>query len=289
MTFRTGLMATALAALVGVVSCAPVKILNGITPSGSFEKTKDISYGPLDRQKLDIYLSDQARESSPVLVFIHGGSWDHGDKNLYKFLAEGFTSEGFDVVVPNYRLYPEVIYPVMIEDSAKAVEFAVKRFPDREIVLMGHSAGAYNMLMVGLAPEYLEAAGGDLCKDISGLVSLAGPTGAVKLKEEPYISIFPDRFTSTDAPINNLSGPRPPLFLAHGSEDETVHPKNSEDLGATIQEKGGMATVKIYKGDNHTDMVKYLSGLFDGDSTLKGDILEFITTLPPKGEKGYCR
>ena len=282
-------MASALAVLLGAVSCAPVKILNGLTPSGSFEKTKDISYGPLERQTLDIYRSEKPRADSPVLVFIHGGSWDHGDKNLYKFLAEGFTSEGFDVVVPNYRLYPEVIYPKMIEDSAKAVYYTVKRFPDRDIVLMGHSAGAYNMLMIGLAPEYLEAVGGNLCADISGLVSLAGPTGAVLLKEEPYISIFPDRFTGTDAPINNLTGPRPPLFLAHGSEDETVHPRNSEDLGAKILEKGGVATVKIYEGDNHTDMVKYISGLFDGDSTLKADILEFVSTLPSKGDNGYCR
>lgn len=289
MKFRTGLITTVLATLMGAVSCAPVKILNTVTSSGSFEKTKNISYGPLERQKLDIYRAEKPRADSPVLVFIHGGSWDHGNKDIYKFLAEGFTSEGFDVVVPNYRLYPDVIYPKMIEDSAQAVEYAVKQFPNREIVLMGHSAGAYNMLMVGLNPDYLKAAGGNLCTDISGLVSLAGPTGAIKLKEEPYISIFPDRFYSSDAPINNLNGPRPPLFLAHGSEDETVHPENSQALGDKIVEQGGMATVKIYEGKNHTDMVKYISGLFDGDSTLKTDILQFITTLPEKSEAGYCR
>ena len=289
MRLRTGLMATAIASLIGAASCAPVKILNSITPSGSFDKTKNISYGPLERQKLDIYRSETSRADRPVLVFIHGGSWDHGSKDLYKFLAEGFTSEGFDVVVPNYRLYPDVIYPKMIEDSAQAVEYAVKQFPDREIVLMGHSAGAYNMLMVGLAPNYLKAAGGDLCRDISGLVSLAGPTGAIKLKEEPYISIFPDRFHSNDAPINNLIGPRPPLFLAHGSEDETVHPRNSEDLADKIIEQGGVATAKIYEGKNHTDMVKHISGLFDGDSTLKGDIIQFIENLPEKREGSYCQ
>lgn len=289
MVFRTGFMATLMVTLSGIVSCAPVSILNGITPSGSFEKSKNIPYGNLERQKLDIYQADSPRAESPVLVFIHGGSWTDGSKDMYKFLAEGFTSEGFDVVVPNYRLYPEIMYPKMIEDSAQAVDFAIKRFPDREIVLMGHSAGAYNMLMVGLAPSYLKAAGADLCSNISGLVSLAGPTGAILLKEEPYISIFPDRFTSTDAPINNLTGPRPPVFLAHGSEDTTVNPKNSVDLGEKILEQGGAATVKIYDGKNHTDMVKYIAGLFDGDSTLKADIIEFITSLPGKSEGSYCQ
>jgi len=289
MKLRTGLMATALVTLISAVSCAPVKILNTITPSGSFEKAKNISYGPLDRQKLDIYRAEKPRAASPVLVFIHGGSWTDGSKDIYKFLAQGFTSEGFDVVVPNYRLYPEAVYPQMIEDSAKAVEYAVKQFPDRKIVVIGHSAGAYNTLMLTLNPDYLQNAGGSVCQDISGVVSLSGPTGIIPLKEEPYISIFPDRFTGTDAPLNNVNGPTPPFYLAHGSDDKTVYPQNSQALAEKIQKRGGVVTVKIYDGKNHTDMVKDLSNLFDGSSTLKADIIQFVTTLPKKGENGYCR
>lgn len=284
-----GILAASFATLLGALACAPVNILNTITPSGSFEKAKDISYGDLDRQKLDIYRAEISRPDSPVLVFVHGGSWTDGSKNIYKFLAEGFTSEGFDVVVPNYRLYPDAVYPQMIEDSAKAVAFTAKQYPDRPLVVIGHSAGAYNVLMLGLDGAYLKSAGANLCEAVSGIVSLSGPTGIIPLKEEPYITIFPDRFTSTDAPLNNVKGPMPPLFLGHGDKDKTVYPQNSEALAKKINERGGKAIYKLYDDMNHTGPVKVLSRHFDGDSSLKNDIIEFALDVSKGRKANNCQ
>jgi len=139
--------------------CAPVSILNGITPSSTFDKTKDVAYGPSDHERLDIYRADDPKAESPVIIFIHGGSWDSGSKDIYKFLAEGFTRSGYDIVVPNYRLYPDAAFPNFLEDNAKAAAYVAKEFPSRPLVLMGHSAGAYNVLMLGLRDEYLSSAG----------------------------------------------------------------------------------------------------------------------------------
>ena len=83
----TGLAITAIA----LAACAPVNLLNTITPSGTFDKAKDVSYGDLDRQKLDIYRPDKPKIGSPVIVFVHGGSWEEGSKDIYKFLADGFA------------------------------------------------------------------------------------------------------------------------------------------------------------------------------------------------------
>ncbi len=287
--FGTALCGVAVMTVFGVAACAPVTLLNTITPSDSFTKAKNLSYGDLDRQKLDIYRAESPRANAPVLLFIHGGSWEDGSKDIYKFLAEGFTSEGFDVVVPNYRLYPDAVYPQMIEDSAKAVAFAAQQYPGRPLVVMGHSAGAYNALMVGLNKDYLSAEGAALCQTVAGLVSLSGPTGIIPLKEEPYITIFPDRFTKGDAPLNNVTAPTPPMFFGHGSDDKTVYPQNSEALAEKITARGGLAQVKVYDGMNHTDAVKVLSRHFDGDASLKNDIIDFVTALPPKSNAGYCR
>jgi len=284
-----GVLAVSLTTLLATVACAPVNLLNGITPSGSFEKAKDISYGDLERQKLDVYRAETPRPNAPVLVFIHGGSWTDGSKDIYKFLAEGFTSEGFDVVVPNYRLYPEAVYPQMIEDSAKAVAQAAQLYPNRPLVVMGHSAGAYNALMLGLNKSYLNTAGANLCANVAGVVSLSGPTGIIPLKEEPYITIFPDRFTKSDAPLNNVSGPTPPMFLGHGSDDKTVYPQNSEALAKKINERGGNATVKVYEGMNHIGAVKVLSRHFDGDSELKDDIIAFALRVSKESSDNYCQ
>ncbi|MEP1231314.1 MAG: alpha/beta hydrolase, partial [Litorimonas sp.] len=234
------------ASMATLAACAPVNVLNGITPSGSFSKTKNVSFGDASRQKMDIYIANEPRENSPVIMFVHGGSWDSGSKDIYKFLAEGFTQEGFDVVVPNYRLYPEVRYPTFIEDNALAVAQTAKRFPNRPIALMGHSAGGYNVLMLGLVPKYLEAVGVDRCSQIAGIAALSAPVGVVPLDSEPLITAFPDRFAKDDAPLNVVDGPAPQMFLANGQEDTTVYPDNAVALGKKITERGGAAQVKIY-------------------------------------------
>ena len=89
-----------------------------------------MSYGKLDRQKLDIYKADDPRANSPVIVFTHGGSWSEGNKDIYKFLAEGFTSEGFDIFVPNYRLYPNALYPhCLLYTSPSPRDLSTSRMP----------------------------------------------------------------------------------------------------------------------------------------------------------------
>ena len=279
---------TALVSGVAVLAaCAPVTFLNSITPSGSFSKAKDISYGDLDRQKLDIYKADKPRGKAPVIVFTHGGSWSEGSKDIYKFLAEGFTSEGFDIVIPNYRLYPEAVYPQMIEDTAKAIAFAARQYPNRALVVMGHSAGAYNTLMASLNKDYLAAEGIAVCERIAGIISLAGPAGTDPLVREPYITIFPDRFQKDDAPLAYTDQPSPAVFAMHGSDDTTVNPQNSKDLAAKVQSRGGHAVLKIYEGRDHTDGVKLLSRHFDEDAPLKADIIAFIESLPKSGN--FCR
>jgi acetyl esterase/lipase len=282
------------AAMLSAAACAPVKILNAITPSASFEKDKNVSYGPFDRQKLDIYRAETSKPASPLLVFVHGGSWDSGSKDLYKFLAEGFTSEGYDVVVPNYRLYPEVKYPAFVEDTAKAIAFTAEKFPDRPLVVMGHSAGGYNMLMAMMRPNFYPSDAPPACRSVAGLVSLAGPTGIIALGSEPYITMFPERMFGSDAPMNNVklragsAAPQlPPVFFGHGLKDTTVYPQNSEKLAAKIIAAGGAAVVKTYEGLGHTDVVKVLSRHFDDDAELKADILTFIEGLD-MGSGPYC-
>jgi acetyl esterase/lipase len=269
-----------------VVACAPVKILNTITPSSSFDRTKSQSYGDAARDTLDIYRADDPKADAPVLIFVHGGSWDSGSKDLYKFLAEGFTRSGYDIVVPNYRLYPEAKFPNFLDDNARAVAFTAKTFPNRPLVLMGHSAGGYNVLMLALRDEFLKSAGVDLCQTISGVVGLAAPTGIVPLESARLIEIFPDRFTGQDAVLNNVTAPSPALFLGHGESDTTVYPQNSKKLAEKVVARGGSAQVEVYPGQSHTDVVKVLSRHFDEDTTLKADIEAFIDALPKSGN--FC-
>ena len=270
-------------AMILLTSCASVDILNGITPSSTFDRRKNVSFGEGGRDKLDVYRSEKPKADTPLLMFVHGGSWDSGSKDIYKFLAEGFTKSGYDIVVPNYRLYPDAQYPDFIDDNAKAVAYMAKEFPGRKLVLIGHSAGAYNVLMLGLRDDFLNRAGVDRCTAVSGIVSLAAPVGVAPLESAPLTEIFPDRFTADDAVLNNVTGPAPAVFLGHGEIDTTVSPINATRLSEKIVARGGVAQVEIYPGQSHRDVVKVLSRHFEGDATLKADILNFIEGLPASG------
>lgn len=271
----------------GLISQVPGCLLNMITPSSTYSRTKGQAFGEGSRDKLDIYRAKNPKPDAPVLIFIHGGAWDRGSKTTYKFLAEGFTKSGYDIVVPNYRLYPNAIYPDFIEDNAKAVAFTAEQFPNRPIVLIGHSAGGYNVLMLALRDKFLAKFGVNLCETIKGVVSLSAPVGVIPLEGHPLIDIFPDRHAGDDGVLNSVAEPTPPFFLGHGEEDSIVNPINSTLLAEKVTARGGRVVVKTYPGLQHIGPIKVLSRYFEKDSPLKSDILEFIEDLSLQGNS--CR
>jgi acetyl esterase/lipase len=220
-------------------------------------------------------------------VFIHGGSWDSGSKDIYKFFAEGFTSQGYDVAVPNYRLFPEIIFPDMLHDTAKAVAYLSNLFSNRKVVLIGHSAGGYNALMVSMNQHYLKEQGISVCSLISGVVSISSPTGVYELKKEPLVTIFPDRFKYNDAPMAYVDNATPSLLVINGLADKVVGPQNAIILSEKVNKRGGQSVLKLYPDINHTQAVQVMSRYFDDNISLKSDILNFIDELPRDGNHCY--
>ncbi|MEL6686600.1 MAG: alpha/beta hydrolase [Pseudomonadota bacterium] len=266
-----------------LVGCSTASVLNGITPSSSFDRDKGVTYGEVERQSMDIYRAASPKADAPVIVFLYGGGWTSGFKGMYKFVAEGFTKDGYDVVVPDYRLFPDSLYPQMIEDTGQAIQATAEQFPDRPLVLMGHSAGGYNVLMSVMAPDI---SGVSVCERVAGVVSLAAPTGAYPMTDEPYTEIFPDLFKADDAPMGRLRADIPPIMLVNGRDDKTVGYKNASTLSDALNEIGVKTRLAIYEDMNHIDPVRVLSRHFDSGSPLKNDIVAFIDALPTSGP--YC-
>ncbi|MEM9878231.1 MAG: alpha/beta hydrolase [Pseudomonadota bacterium] len=264
--------------LVLLAGCEPVDIVNALTSTKSIQSIETFAYGDKPRQQLDIYAPRVAKDAAPILLFIHGGGWDSGDKGDYKFLAEAFTSAGYHVVVPNYRLYPDVIYPEIVADAAQALAWTAAYFSGQSIIVMGHSAGAHSALMLGLETPFLGSHGIDRCNTIAGVIGLAGPYGAVPLTQHKHIKIFPERFMGRDAPLNNVSAKVPPILLATGLADETVYPKNSVELAAALEAAEAAVELITYPDLDHVDVVKLLSHFFVDDGPVKTDLLRFMAT-----------
>lgn len=274
--------------LMAVAACSPATVLNVITPSSGYVLEKDISFDEHERLKLDVYRPKKVNPDLPIVFFSHGGGWYFGDKSEYKFIGDTFTSAGYVTVIPNYRLHPNIKFPDPVVDTAKAIAWTVNRYPDNAIVLIGHSAGGYNVLMNGLASEYLAAQDIQNCQQIAAVIGLAAPTGIVPAKKEPTITIFPDRFTKLDAPLNVVREPSPPFLLLHGGKDTTVYPENSVQLAQKIKQRGGNADYLVYPKLNHVDLVRLLSRYFDDGSTLSNDLIDYIKKQSRR-KANYCR
>lgn len=228
---------------------------------------------------LDIYSKDSTI-NKPVIVFFHGGRWQHGNKELYRFIGDAFAKHGYVVVIPDYRKYPEVKFPAFEEDGAKAVAWVhqyIARFggnPDK-IILMGHSAGAHTAALLTADEHYLQDAGVDPSA-IKGMIGLAGPYAFTP--DEPDLKeIFgpPANYQAMNV-TNFISGTEPPMFLLYGLKDRDVEPYNLERLQARIKEQGGAVKVATYSHLDHRGIAKALTWVYEGQSTVTTDILTFI-------------
>lgn len=262
-------------------ACSPVKVLNGLVPEDGYYLHADIAYGGLIRQKLDLYQPKHIHHKLPVVVFYYGGSWDSGNKADYKFVAEAFTSRGYITVVPDYRVYPDVLFPGFMQDSAHAalwVKQNIQKFggdPNR-VFLAGHSAGAHIAVMLGLNSEYLAQVGLQP-NAFRGIIGLAGPYDFLPLKSNRLKEIFGDETQQWKSqPINFVDGKNPPMQLLVGLKDGTVWPRNTFNLAEKIQQAGGQVEIERFPEYGHIDMAAKLARPLRGDGGLLEVIVGFI-------------
>lgn len=272
-----------LSALLGA-ACSPVNVLNSLIPSQGYAVKRDIAYGELQRQQLDIYTPTAAninKQALPVIVFFYGGSWDSGEKEDYLFAAEAFTSQGYLVVIPNYRVYPEVKFPQLMQDPASAAKWVKTHIAEyggdaEQIFMVGHSAGAHLLAMLALNPAYL-AEVSLTPQSFNGYVGLAGPYDFLPLKSARLKDIFGSEETQrASQPIHYVRGDNPPLLLAVGLKDGTVWPRNTFHLAQAIRAQHGQVDVIEFPKYGHVDMVAKLAKPLRGNSELLNAIVQFL-------------
>ena len=274
------------AMLVAIVlpGCGPVDVLNASISLDGLTVLHDVAYRPGPRGMMDVYRPASAAGPLPVLVFFYGGSWQSGNRADYRFIAATLARRGMVVVVPDYRLYPDVQFPTFIEDAAEAVlathRHAVEWGGDpRRIVLGGHSAGAYLAAMLTLAPQYL----GDGRDHVAGMVGLAGPYDFLPITGADVKLVFGAAVASpATQPISFANGHAPPLLLLHGGQDITVRPRNSINLAAAINRAGGQAKVELFDTLGHIGIASAIAPLFQFRAPITDRIAAFVTGLPPR-------
>ena len=267
-------------AAVALATCSPVNLINLAVPRAGYHIVQDLSYGADPRQKLDLYVPDNLTAKVPVILFFYGGSWDSGNKKTYLAFGQAFASQGIMVAIADYRLYPQVRYPAFVADAASALVYVHSHAGDYggdpgRIFVTGHSAGAYNAMMLAADPKYLYDAGGEPGW-IHGVIGIAGPYDFLPLTDPKLVTIFGGAHQVETQPITHIDGKRPPMLLVAGDADTTVSPRNTTNVAAKLKSFGSPVETKIYPGIGHIEIILSLAPGFRGMTTLRQDILDFV-------------
>jgi acetyl esterase/lipase len=271
-----------LVAVVALFVWAPTFILNTAAWGSDVEIERDIPFGADPRLTLDVYRPANAQGALPVVVFFYGGSWQWGDKSIYRFAGAALARAGFVAVIPNYRVFPAVLYPDFLRDSALAVRWTkdnAARFSGdpAKLFLAGHSAGAYNAISLATDRRWLADTKLDPKRDLAGVIGIAGPYDFLPLESENLKIIFgAEEGRPKTQPIHYVNGDEPPLLLLRPAKDTVVDPENSARLAKRIEEKGGSATLKTYDRVGHLSIIGTFSPLLAFLAPVRNDVVEFI-------------
>lgn len=274
-----------LVAIVLLAACSPLTVVNGLVSTDGLATTRDIPYGSHGRQMLDVHRPTGIADGLPIVVFFYGGSWQGGQRQDYLFVAQALASRGFLVVLPDYRVHPEVRFPDFVVDGALALRWTrehARSFggdPDRMFV-MGHSAGAHIAALLSLDPRYLTAAGLD-SGVIRGTVGLAGPYDFLPLTSSRLRAVFGQDIgadLASTQPINFASAGAtvPPMLLATGEDDDVVYPRNTARLARRLREAGGTVEEVHYPGIGHYTILLALARPTRGLAPVLDDAERFM-------------
>lgn len=215
-------------------------------------------------QKMDVYFPE-AGGPWPVLVYVHGGSWMHGDKSEAALFARGMTAQGYLLVSINYRLFPPANFPAMIQDvkcavrSLRANAGQYNLDPNR-VGAMGVSAGGH---LVGLLGTTTTSAGwdvGEYLDQSSRVQAVVAMAGVMDLSRNfPNADIeamkrvgFGEYNVAEASPITHVTPDDPPFLLIHGERDELVPYEQSQVMYDRLIQTGVPAQFVIVKNAGHS-------------------------------------
>jgi len=262
-------------------------VVNLLAGFDDYHVYENVSYGPENQNIMDVYVPESGKiihqsAKLPVIIFFYGGCWGGCEtltKEQYVFVAQALTARGYLVVIPDYRRYPDVKFPQIIDDAAQTVEWVNKHISryggdSRRLFLMGHSAGAQMAALLTLNEGYLLP---DTWSSLRGFVGLAGPYDFLPFTDEYERVVFgPEKNYPASQPVNFVGGNEPALLLLYGNNDDTVRAFNTESLTKKVKQAGGCVETHYYDGLDHAGLIGALSLPLQNSSSVLNDIAGFL-------------
>jgi arylformamidase len=212
-------------------------------------------------QSLMVYPA--ARPDGACLIFLHGGGWTNGYKELMAFLAPGLNAQGVTLVSVGYRLAPEYTFPANLDDAAAAVAWVYRnaaryKIDPKALFVGGHSAGAHLTALLAVRHDWQEKAGvpADVirgCLPISGTYDFT-PGNGLSMRPR-FLGPEVGRNEVAASPLFNLRKPLVPFFLAMGSQDFPHLMMQTRKFAMVFAAAGGEAELVELEGADHITVV----------------------------------
>jgi acetyl esterase/lipase len=296
-TRRFSLLAAGAAAVALLSGCSASKLLDTLVPHDTYQGEAGVAYGSDPRQRLDVYrpAMPTAGGTSPVVLFIYGGSWTRGERADYRFVGEALAANGIIAVVADYRLSPQVRYARMLADNALALRWTLAHAAElggdpTRTYLMGHSAGAYNAAMLALDPRWLQQVGLSPSQ-LAGWIGLSGPYDFLPIVD-PEVQIAFDwpRTPADSQPIEHASSAAPRSLLVAGTGDDIVDAeRNTQGLANKLRAAGADVQVQMLKGVGHITTVAALARPLDWLAPVLPTVLAFVRQQPQPADRAHLQ
>ena len=296
--------------------------INLFTKAAADCQISDIVFDEATGLKVDLYYPESYRCDSrpekvaakvqyPTIIFVHGGSWQSGTKEMYGPVGAQLAKLGYVVAVPQYRLYPNAVYPEFIKDLERFVLWFSEYGADysmstKNVQFMAHSAGAFNVADYLFNKDYQKPL------QFKQFVSLAGPhdfflpttspkfapifnvRGANNKEALPVFKLYTQ---DADSNLANTSAQGAQslnnsatnairegestktverVILLHGEDDDTVAPENLITFHEALRAQNIPSFRVLYRDTGHVGIVTALSGLPLTNSVILSDVEAFV-------------
>ena len=229
---------------------------------------KDVVYKTIDSidLKLDIYHLKNISQTSPLIIFVHGGSWKKGNKDDYLRYLVDYAKKGYVTATVQYRLTPVATYTEMITDIEDAVRWLKKNADNyhidkNKVATVGGSAGAHLVMMNAFTNPPKKVGLDSISSNVQAVVNFYGPTDltADYAKENPAVTSLIGKSYSEDpnlykeaSPLFFVSKNVPPTITFHGTLDELVPYEQADQLHEALQNAGAISDYHLLQGWPHT-------------------------------------
>ncbi|GAB84101.1 alpha/beta hydrolase [Gordonia rubripertincta] len=240
----------------------------------------DLTIATIDGFEVAADLYRPSGEAPPLVIYIHGGGWQLGDKaDGASERLEGLASHGVAVLSVNYRLAPKAAFPNPIHDVKAAVRWARANAASLDvdgdrIGIWGASAGAYLATMVGLSDRDTDLEGDvggnqDQSSRVDAVVHWFGPSDlSANSRRSPVESfLLPPPFETAilgeseveaptaaswnASPLSRVHRAAPPFLIAHGDRDRITPIEQSRHLHDALVAAGADSTFTVLGGAGH--------------------------------------